>query len=452
MRPTIALAIAAVALASAHAARADGASASGEPSTSKRPMPDYGRPKPRPDTARDVVLWVPRLVLSPLYLATEYVVRAPLSVVIPAAERAELPRRVRDFFLFGPDHRGGILPVGYVDFGFNPSIGVYGFWNDAWAEGNDWSFHAEAWPTDWYALSVKESARLDARKTVHFQFSGVHRPDRVFYGVGPETLQSSQSRYTDAGTDERVTLDWKYLRASHLQLSVGLRSESIGPGHYGGDPSVGQEAATGAFAVPYGYDGRYTAEYNRVVASFDSREPDPSPGSGVRVEARGEQGSNMLGSPASGWIRYGANAGGFFDVDGHGHVVSLSATATFADPLGALPIPFTELPALGGEEPMLGYLPRRLVGRSAAASALRYTWPIAPDVGGTLEAALGNVFDEHLQGFHPNLLRFSGDLGITTIGVTQYPIEAIVGIGSETFEHGGQIDSIRVKLSVNHGF
>ena len=418
----------------------------------KRPVPDYGWRRPTPTTARHVLLWVPRVILSPLYFVSEYVFRAPLSVVIPAAERAEVPRKLRDLFLFAPGHKGGIVPVAYADFGFNPSAGVYAFWNDALATGNDWSVHAEAWPTGWYALSLRESVRLDKQRVVRFQVTGTHRPDRVFYGTGPQTLESSQSRFTDATADESAMLDWKYWRQSRLQLTVGVHSESVGPGHYGSDRSLEAEAATGAFAVPYGFGSRYTAEYNRVLAALDSRRPAPASGSGARAELKAEQGSNMLGSPASGWIRYGATAAGFLDLDQHQHVVSLSVSTSFADPLGSLPIPFAELVALGGDGPMFGFFPRRLVDRSAAVAAVRYVWPLAPGFGGTMEAALGNVFDRHLQGFQPDLLRFSGDIGLSTLGARDYPIEAIVGIGSETFEHGGQIDSVRVKVSVNHGF
>jgi len=456
MKATLAIAIAAFGVATACSARADPSTttspASPPPLGQKRPAPDYGRPRRREDTGRQIVPWIPRVVLSPIYLATEYGIRAPLSVVVPAAEEAELPRKARDFFLFLPDHKGGILPVGYLDFGLNPSVGVYGFWKDAFAAGNDWHAHAEVWPTDWYAVSVDESARLDRDKTIQFRFSGSHRPDRVFYGIGPDTLQSSQSRYTDAVVDEGVSLRWKYWRASRIELAVGLRSDDPGPGHYGHDPSLQQEAATGAFAIPFGYGERYTAEYNRIVASLDSRRPAPAAGSGVRVEGNAEQVSNLLGTPASGWIRYGATAGGFLDLDGYGHVLGLSVVASFADPLGTAPVPFTELVGLGGEEPMLGYLPRRLVDRSAAVAALRYTWPLAPFFGGTLEAALGNVFDEHLSGLRTGRLRFSGDLGIATVGLSDYQIEAVVAMGSETFERGGQIDSFRVKLSLNHGF
>jgi len=392
------------------------------------------------------------VILSPLYLVSEYVVRAPLSVVVPAAESAELPRRVYNFFTFGPQRKAGVIPVGYADFGLNPSVGVYGFWNDAFAVGNDWSVHAEAWPDDWYSLAMKESVRLDSRHVLHVQVSGVHRPDRVFYGVGPQSLQSSQSRFTEAIADESAMLDWKYWRGSRLQLTVGLRSESLGPGHYGSDPSLQREAATGAFAVPYGFGGRYTVEYNRILAALDSRRPVPAPGSGARVELKAEQDSNMLSTARAGWIRYGAAAAGFLDLDQHQHVVSLSVAAQFVDPLAGVSLPFTELVALGGDAPMRGYLPRRMLDRSAAVAALHYVWPLAPSLGATLQAAVGNVFDEHLQGFRPSLLRFSGDVGLSTVGVQDYPIEAIVGIGSETFEHGGQIDSVRVQLSVNHGF
>jgi len=448
----VAVALFAITLVAATVGRAsaDPSVAQGPPP--KRPVPDYGGGRPKPKSARDLALWVPRLILSPFYLVSEYVIREPLSVALPAAESVELPRKVRDFFVFGPQHKSGIVPVGYIDFGFNPSVGVYGFWNDALARGNDWSIHSEVWPPEWYALSLKESTRLGPYQVVRFQAMGLHRPDQVFYGIGPRTLQSSQSRFAESVTYASATIEVKEPRGTFLQLTVGVRSELLGPGRYGKDPSLEQEAARGAFPVPYGFATRYTAAINRLLASFDSRQILPAPGSGVRVEAKVEQGGNMLGSPASGWIRYGAEAAGFVDLDRKQHVVSLSLMTTFADPLGDRPIPFTELVGLGGEEPMPGYFPRRLLDRSAAVAALHYGWPIAPYLGGEIEAALGNVFEEHLQGFRLGLLRFSGDVGITTVGVQDYPVAVIVGIGSETFEHGGQIDSVRVRLSMSHGF
>jgi len=196
---------------------------------------------------------------------------------------------------------------------------------------------------------------------------------------------------------------------------------------------------------------------------LDSRQPSPgtslqapapgqAPGSGVHLEVSGEQGSDVRRSPASGWIRYGGTAGGYLDLNQRGRVLGVAVTTVFADPIGTDPIPFTELATLGGDGPMRGYYTGRLVDRSAAAAAMHYVWPIAPWLGGSIETAVGNVFDAHLAGLRPGRLRFSGSLGLSTLGTGDYPIEIIVGCGSETFEHGGQVDSIHLSLSANHGF
>jgi hypothetical protein len=420
-------------------------------STPKRAPPSFGRPSPA-TTPGEVALWIPRVLLSPLYFVSEYVIRWPLSVAIPAAERADLPRKLYDFFTFGPSHNAGIVPVGLVEFDFNPSVGLYGFWNDAAAKGNDWRIHAEAWPDDWYAVKLSESMKLDDERTAQLHVSWVHRPDRVFYGLGPDTLQSNQSRYTEGTLDAGGSVAWRWYRASSLELALGLRSAELGPGHFNGEPSLEQEAGAGAFAIPYGFDRGYTAEYNRGAIVLDTRRPWPAPGSGVRFAADAEEGNDVRRSPGSAWIRYQGAANGFLDLDQHGRVVGVSVMTAFADPLGSAPVPFVELASLGGDGPMRGYFAHRLLDRSAAAASLHYVWPVGPWLGGTIQAAVGNVFGPHLDGFRTDRLRFSSSIGLSTIGVGDYPVEAIFGLGSETFEHGGQIDSFRFTLSVNHGF
>jgi len=423
-----------------------------QPPSPKRPVPDYSGRGPEPTTAGDVALWVPRVVLSPLYLVSEYVIRWPLSVGIPAAERADLPRKVYDFFTFGPEHNAGFAPVGMFDFDFNPSVGIYAFWNDAGFKGDDWHVHVEAWPTDWVAGSLTNHIQIDDAQAVQFRVEGIRRPDRVFYGTGPDTRQSYQSRYGEDRFDGGAKYEWRFWRSSRIQTALGLRATSIYDGHFGDDPSLSKEAAAGAFALPPGFGGGYTAEYNRASFILDTRRPWPQAGSGFRAELQGEQGSDVRNSPSSGWIRYGASAGAYLDLNQRGRVLGLSVMALFADPLGDRPVPFTELAALGGDGPMRGYFARRMVDRSAAAAALHYVWPIGPWLGGTIEAGVGNAFDEHLQGFRAGRLRFSGDIGLSTLGLTDFPMELIFGMGSETFEQGGTIDSFRFTLSVNHGF
>ena len=418
----------------------------------KRPLPDYDGRGPALVRPGDVALWVPRVVLAPVYFASEYLVRRPLSAVVPAAESAELPRKIYDFFTFGPEHSLGFAPVGYYDFGFNPTVGVYAFWNDAGFRGDDWHLHVEAWPSDWLAGSLTERIQIDPRHAVQFRVEGTRRPDRVFYGTGPDTPQSNQSRYGEERLDAGAVYEWRFWRASRLQTGAGLRASNLYDGHYGTDPSLATVAATGAFALPTGFGGGYAAEYNRASLVLDTREPWPAVGSGVRAEIQGEHGSDLRQSPASGWIRYGALAGAYLDLNRRGRVLGLSVSTLFADPLGERPIPFTELASLGGDGPMRGYYAGRLVDRSAATAAAHYVWPIAPWLGGTIEAAVGNVFDTHLQGFRTGRLRFSSDIGLSSLGMGDFPIEAIFGLGSETFEQGAKLDSYRLTLSVNHGF
>jgi outer membrane protein assembly factor BamA len=157
-------------------------------------------------------------------------------------------------------------------------------------------------------------------------------------------------------------------------------------------------------------------------------------------------------APGSAWVRYQATAGGFLDLNGRNRVLSVSATTRFADPLGREPIPFTELVALGGSGPMRGYYPGRLVDRSAAVATVHYRWPIWVWLDGSLQAATGNVFGEHLDGFRASRLRLSGAVGIESVGSRDGSFEFLIGAGTETFDQGAKLDSVRIALGTNRGF
>jgi hypothetical protein len=101
---------------------------------------------------------------------------------------------------------------------------------------------------------------------------------------------------------------------------------------------------------------------------------------------------------------------------------------------------------------MPAYFAGRLVDRSAAAATASYAWPIAPWLDGRLEVALGNVFGTRLAQLDARLLRLSGAFGLSIAGMTDPPLEFLVGFGTETFDHGSQMDSIRVMLGVPHTF
>jgi hypothetical protein len=441
-----------------HAGRADDAPPADSATVSpKRRVPDYDGRGRAPTTLGDVLVWIPRVLLSPVYLVSEYVLRWPLSIAVPAAESADWPRKVYDFFTFGPEHKAGFTPIGLVEFNFNPSVGVYAFWDDAGFRGDDLRLHVEAWPDDWLYGSLVQRVLLKDQRTLELRASGLTRPDKVFYGLGPRSLQADQSRYAIQKVDAAAAYEWRFWRSSRIETAAGLRDVSTKDGHYGGNPSLTSEAATGAFPVPDGFGREYTVEYNEVLAAMDSRGIADAPASGARLELAAEQQNELRSSPASGWLRYSATAGGYVDVSGHGRILGLSATTLFVDPLGPEPVPFTELIYLGGDHPMAGYYEGRLRDRSAAAATATYSWPIGAWIDGDLQVEVGNVFGARLNDFDVRLLRFSGAFGLTFAAsknnpFQDAPLELILGVGSETFEHGGQIDSVRAMVGVPQTF
>jgi hypothetical protein len=210
-------------------------------------------------------------------------------------------------------------------------------------------------------------------------------------------------------------------------------------------------ASQGRFALPDAVTSGYTAGFSRILLRLDSRRERPAPQSGVRLDLDVEQGSAPQ-SPSRGWLRYGAVVGGFLDLNDRARVLSLSVATRFSDPLTDGAVPFTELVQLGGIEAMRGFLPGRLYGRSALATTLAYHWPVWVWLDGTIQAAVGNVYSEHLKDFELSRLRFSGALGLQTAGFSDNPVELLIGFGTETFAQGAQLNSMRLVLGTSRGF
>jgi hypothetical protein len=415
----------------------------------KRPLPDYGRPSP--ETPGRTLLWIPRIVLFPAYVVTEYVIRRPLGFVITAAEKAQVPAALYSFFAFGPDHKAGIVPIAFIDFGFEPSVGLYAFWDDAGFDGHDLRLRGSTWGSDWLSGTVTERFHVSDRLDLTLTGTAIRRPDYAFYGIGPETLDENVARYGADTVDARMATRYRF-GASHLEVQSGYRSAFFRPGNYASDPSVDERVLAGTFAEPPGYANGYRAGVSGAHVVLDTRADDDALGSGLRLELEGEHGADFETTPAAGWLRYGGTVGGLLDLTEHRRVVSLSVSALFADPLGSRPVPFTELVTLGGPNLMPGFRAGRLYDQSAFVTTLRYSWPIWIWMNGSLQAAVGNVFGERLAGVDVERMRFSGALGIESSGSRDSIFQALVGFGTETFESGAAVDSIRLTLGARSGF
>ena len=442
-------------------------------SEEERAEPDYDGVD-EPTTAGDVLIWVPRVILSPLYLVSEFIIRRPLGWAVTEAERTKLPTKVIDFFTFGEERKAGIVPTGLIDFGFQPSVGLYFFWNDFLADGNKLRARAATGGTDWLKLNLADRVSFwneDHEIGARVEFEA--RPDNVFHGFGPSS-SDIDARYKSTIIEGGPKYEAKLWRSSEFRAFLAVRDASF-DGDIGccGDFTVLRRVQDGAYPEPPGLRDGYTIAVSGVTAELDTRprrEPnelpeasdfEAGPGSGVKLQIRGEHATGLRDVPRVSdlqpsryhWVKYGATLGGFADLTGDQRVVGLSLIADFADPLDEYgEIPFTEQVRLGGERPMRGFKEGRLVDRSALVAQLEYQWPIWVWADGALHYSVGNVFGEHLESFEAKLLRQSFGMGFRTVSSRDHVFEILLAFGSETFDDGAAIEHVRFVFGATSGF
>ncbi|MCA9627810.1 MAG: BamA/TamA family outer membrane protein [Myxococcales bacterium] len=457
------------------------------PGDGERAVPDYdGRPDRT--TAGDVLIWIPRILLSPLYLVSEYVIRRPLGVLVTTAERDNWVEAVTDFFTFGPDDNMGIVPTGLIDFGFRPSVGVYYFWNDAGHQQNKVRARAAWGGEDWLNLQLTDRVALDEDTDISLTGEYLKRPDYVFYGLGPRS-RGPDPRYRREMLEAKLGFSGYLTTRPHhkprtpseqptdsmLQATVGVRDVTIGLGDgCCDDPSVQSLVDEGRLETPPGSRDGYTIAFERLDLDLDSRrrreklfDDDASDwtqpnGTGVRFSVRAEHATGLrrptptlatTTTDRQAWLKYGATLGAFWDVTDLQRVLGLQLIVDLVDPLlDGSEIPFNEQINLGGDRPMRGFLEGRLIDRSSAVLRFDYTWPIWVWLDGAVHYAVGNVFGEHLEGFEAGALRQSAGMGIRAVGSRDHVFEMLLAFGTEPFDEGAEPESLRFVFGATSGF
>lgn len=433
----------------------------------ERELPDYdGRPEPT--TASDVLSWVPRVVLFPLYVVSEYVVRLPLGWLVTTAEREKWPALFIDFFTFD-DRRGGIVPTFLLDLGLRPSVGVYAFWNDFLVERNDLRLRATWGGSGFWQLRVSDRLRIGDGQ---LSLAGAYetRPDNVFYGIGRDQ-GDERSRYGSTISHLDLSYRQAFFRSSYVRAVGELRQVDLdGDPSCCDDPTVNELVSAGVFDTPPGMDQLYDAAGVTAELVVDSRHPRlpealplasdyvSPPGSGLRLGLRGRVIGVLDQSLASGeeiadlWVNYGGSLGAYLDLTGMQRNVSLTAIVDFVDPIGGGEVPLLDLVTLGGERPLRGFLANRFLDRSSAVLRFEYRWPIAVWLDGSLLYEMGNVFGAGLEGFGAAELRSSYGFGMAAVGPSDHPFQALIALGTEPYGSGARIDSLRLVFGTTAGF
>jgi hypothetical protein len=108
---------------------------------------------------------------------------------------------------------------------------------------------------------------------------------------------------------------------------------------------------------------------------------------------------------------------------------------------------------LGGDPYLRGFGGDALYGRSGVVATFKYSWSIWVALDGTVHLATGNVYGPHLEDFDPEKLRLSFGPGISTNFIDEDKIiDLTVAFGTDTFEQGSGLASVRVAFGITEGF
>jgi hypothetical protein len=408
----------------------------------KRDVPDYdSRGNPEADVD-SWVLWIPRVALFPLYAANEYVLRRPLGMAFAHAERDRWSDAVAELFHFGKGGHSVAYPVAAFDLGLLPSVGVHYAHDDWFAAGNTLAIHATTWGPRWIDLATADRYALDKADSIAVRAELERGKDDLFFGLGPDVTSATRSRYGLERLEAELVFHRRLAEIAWLDAESGVRHTTFLDDACCDDPSLDERIARGELMAPPGYRERTTAGFARLDVALDTRRPRPEPGSGGFLRLHGRPSVDVHGRGA--WLGYGGVAGGAIDLTGHRRTLTAQLVLDFTDPLsGALP--FTEYPVLGGDA-MPGFVTGWLTGRSTAAAQLGYTWPIWLGLDARARFSAGNAFGDHLSGLAPRKLRMSGDIGLTTATGRDPGFDLLLGVGTETFEQGSHITSVRIAI------
>ena len=471
-----------------------------EPAQVARDVPDYdGRPD-APPTPGERALWIPRVLLAPVWVVNEFVLRRPLEFIVLAAERGDAIQKVRNALTFGSGGRFGLLPTALFDFGVRPSVGLYLWANDLPTDGDRLRVSGAYGGSDWWQFRVRERIALGAGTTpntpyagrhVRFEFGYEQRPDHLAFGVGPDLgvaplAVAYEQKHLYGGTG----LEWRFGALDGFALSVdggrrrfengdrGIERADVGLAELGDDPQNRGRTAQRLAGAPEGAPIRNTFTDYRYVALdgeavLDSRSADPTePGDGARLElgvgvGRGtylapqEQAfaaRSMFSDPALerttfAFVRPRIEGGLFWDIDNHGRVLSLTHHMEWIERIGAAPLPYVELPALGGEAPLRGFVAGRFRGDSTLATMLRYTYPVWVSIDAFLFAGAGQAYGERVSGVSLGSMAGTFGFGVRSSTDRDAAFELLVGAGTTRFDAPTfGVESVRILIGATRGF
>jgi len=424
----------------------------------RRAVPDLdGRPPSDEDPVLDALLWIPRVLTSPLYLISEYVIRQPLGALLTALEEEGV---IDALFASGGNY--GVLPTMLYEFGLSPSFGLYGYVGGWPFEANRLSVHAATFGEDWLRLIVRDRVQITPEMDFALRVELRRRPDQLVEGIGYNAPLTPRTRFGVDQVEARMELSYRPWRRSGFNYQAGYRSVDFADRGWNGEPSAGSIERV---APLVSFDTGYELLFFRGDFLIDTHDPQEElTRSRFRLRLIVEQNAAFGGLTAgprdalfTNWVRWGGEVAASTDFLGRGRAFMLRLRADGVTPLDDGPvggtgmIPFYELPDAGGKGPLPGFITGQLRGGSVIGLTLEYVWPVYAFVDGSLHVSVGNAFGVHYEDFAWDRLRISWGVGLVPRFAGEHLVEISVDVGTETFARGAEITTARVVVGARHG-
>jgi hypothetical protein len=416
----------------------------------ERPLPDYDNRPPERTTAGDVLIWVPRVAFSPVYLTLEYLLRRPVIATVAWSEKNKVFARIGQIFTFR-DGKSGFFPTAFLDFGLSPSVGFFTYHDDVGYEGHRITLQGGIWVDNWKRLAAADTWSIfGGDGTLTFKGEFITRPDDPFYGVGYKTDIDDRTNIRFRRLDGEIALSSYVKDLNKVGISARFRDGKLSDGQ---DPEFSElNKPVGRF-TGFDADGYQLVSVN-VQGTADTRanKKEFTSGSGARLELLGGYHFSPGSSDLS-FLRFGGEASAFYDFSGRNHVLGLSVYTEVIEKVGKTPLPVTELILLGGAEYLRGFLPGRFRGESAFVATLDYRWPVWILMDADLFAGVGNVFGPNFDDFGWKRLTFNTGFALRLGLSRDTTIDALIAVGTSRFDAASfEVDNVRITIGANHGF
>jgi len=437
----------------------------------KRAIPDYDG---RPDVPADdgVAIWTARVLLAPGRLVTEALIREPARGLVLLAQEVELIGGVADATTRDPDSTVGLTPIGVIELGNRPLLGMYAQIEHLIAPWERLRAVAMIGGTDVMRSHLVDEMGLSDSARLELGFAALRRDDLLTWGTGPNADGSAAGTYAVASLEGNATFHitladrdlayvetWTSLRRARIDngdCDDGVLVPRDGaPSFRCEGPTVVERARAGDASLPPGF-GNTTTLGAGARFVLDAPPPQGTPSLGGRLDLRAEEKAILDGPRDGAWVAWGARGSLAADLTGTRRVLSLGAQLDLAVPLADdVAIPLLDLPGaqrldddLGGDL-LLGLRPGRTVGRSLIQAALDYQWPVWTALDAHLQAGVGNAFGARLDGFEPGQLRFAFAGGFVAQLRRDYALRILAGFSTDTFDRGTEPALARLLIGGN---